>query len=145
MHTLLLLAALMAQEARPSHPAIHCLESNVHCAAAPAATPVVYTREPRSRLAFWTGLGLVASGSTLAVLAATSLQTSDGLGLPCGTDPVVAQGHPIALCKTNPTVLTTGLALAGGGAVLMLYGGQTVEVVVAPSYASSSVAMRLRF
>jgi hypothetical protein len=110
---------------------------------------VIYTREPRSRLAFWTGLGLAAAGTTLAVLSATTLQHSDknapSFYLPCGTDPVFAQGRGISHCVTNRPVLIVGIHLAGGGAGLMFYGGKTVEVIVAPSTASSAVAMRLRF
>ena len=109
---------------------------------------MVYTREPRSRVAFWTGLGLVGAGTTLAVLSATVLQSSDSssaFAVPCGTDPVLAQGRPIAPCIVNHAVLATGLALTGGGATLMIYGGRTVEVIVAPTFTSSTVAMRLRF
>ena len=145
MHTLLLLALLQTP---PPRPALPCLHSEHPCAAAPAAAPVIYTREPRSRLAFWTGLGLVAGGSTLAVLSATVLQSSDNafpIALPCGTDAVIAQGRPIAPCVVNHAVLATGLALTGGGATLMVYGGRTVEVIVAPGVASSTVAIRLRF
>jgi hypothetical protein len=142
MHTLLLLALLQATP--PPRPALPCLEHHP-CATAPAAAPVIYTREPRSRVAFWTGLGMVGAGATLAVLSGTTLQSSDRtaspLGLPCGTDPVLAQGRVIAPCRTNTAVLATGVALAGGGAVLMVYGGRTVEVIVSPS----TVAMRLRF
>jgi len=145
MLSLLLLALLQAP---PPRPALPCLHSEHPCAAPPAPAPVLYTREPKSRTAFWVGLGLVGAGTTLAVLSATALQSSDPAGplaVPCGTDPVLAQGRPIAPCIVNHAVLATGLALTGGGATLMIYGGRTVEVIVAPTFTSSAVAVRLRF
>lgn len=97
----------------------------------PCAEPqcsVVHS-EMRSKPFFWTGLGLVGGGTALIIGATTWARDSEPgfVGAPCGTDPLLVRG-PIAPCRVSRALLTTGAAMAGGGAALMIYGGQRVWV-----------------
>lgn len=100
---------------------------------------------PRRRVLFWTGLGLVAAGTTLSVLAVTALQRSDehapANALPCGTDPVLATRYTIAHCQPNYPLMVTGLSLAGAGGTMVFLANRPVAIVVSPQL----TGLRVRF
>lgn len=120
--------------------------------AAPHPTTTTYSTRMRSPAMFWSGVAIVGIGTFVTVAGVTFEQSSDlsledpatrlGRDLaPCGTDPNRTP-LPIADCKTNEGLLWTGAALAVGGGVLMLVGGQTIQIVdVSPR----RVSFRIRF
>jgi hypothetical protein len=86
--------------------------------------------EMRSKALFWTGLGLVAGGATLMIGATTwgrESEPTNYLSAPCGTDPLLVR-IPVAPCRVSPGLVSAGAALASGGGLLMIYGGQHVLV-----------------
>jgi hypothetical protein len=107
-----------------------------------------YSTEMRSPVMFWTGVALVAGGAIADVGALTWAEQSDPNHMepgvryaPCGTDPAVTR-LLVAPCKANTGLLVLGSALAAGGGVLMVIGGQTVQIVhVGPR----AFAARIRF
>jgi len=106
--------------------------------AAPQPTVTTYSTQMRSPIMFWSGVALVAGGAVVTVAGVTWAQTSDlsledantrlGRDLaPCGTDPQ-RTAQPIADCKANTGLLLLGSGLAVGGGLLMIVGGQTVQI-----------------
>ena len=103
----------------------------------------------RSPTLVWVGVGVLAIG-ILAAIAATTVEQQSDLDeeapnvrlnsdlAPCRTDPDDTN-LPIADCKVNIALLTTGLALTGAGGALILYGSQPV------STHGPSVQFRVRF
>lgn len=94
-----------------------------------------YSTEMRSPVMFWTGVALVTGGAIADVGALTWAEESDPNHMdpgvryaPCGTDPAVTR-LLVAPCKANTGLLVLGSALAAGGGVLMVIGGQTVQIV----------------
>ena len=118
----------------------------------PPVTTTTYTTRMRSPLLFWSGVALVGGGTLVTVAGVTWEQSSDlsledlntrlGRDLaPCGTDPNRTP-LPVADCKPNAGLLWLGAGMAVGGGVLMIIGGQTVQIVEVTPH---SLAMRLRF
>jgi hypothetical protein len=113
-----------------------------------AKASTTYSTEMRSPVMFWTGVALVAGGAIADVGALTWAKESDpnlmdpGVRYaPCGTDHAVTR-LLVAPCKANTGLLVLGSALAAGGGVLMVIGGQTVQIVhVGPR----AFAARIRF
>jgi hypothetical protein len=113
-----------------------------------AARTTTYSTEMRSPVMFWSGVALVAGGAVADVAALTWAQETDTAHVdpgvrvaPCGTDPGVTR-LPIAPCTANTGLLVLGSALAAGGGVLMVIGGQTVQIV---SVGPRAFAARIRF
>jgi hypothetical protein len=113
-----------------------------------AKTSTTYSTEMRSPVMFWTGVALVAGGAVADVGALTWAEESDPNHMdpgvryaPCGTDPAVTR-LLVAPCKANTGLLVLGSALAAGGGVLMVIGGQTVQIVHVGPHA---FAARIRF
>jgi hypothetical protein len=99
------------------------------CQPAPTPQPAIHW-ERRSAALFWSGAALVAGGATLVVGSVTWARESVPVGYPaapCGTDPYLTR-LPIAPCQTSRALLGAGVSLAGGGALLMIYGGERVAV-----------------
>jgi hypothetical protein len=120
--------------------------------ARPDVTPTIYTTRMRSPLMFWSGVVLVGGGAAVIISGVTWAQDSDlsledantrlGRDLaPCGTDPQRTR-QPIADCKPNTGLLLLGSGMAIGGGLMMIVGGQTIQVV---SVGPRSVTMRVRF
>lgn len=111
-----------------------------------------YRKEMREPILFWTGAALVGAGALTGIAALTWERESDlelehrntrlGRDLaPCGTSPQRTT-LPIADCKIHEGLLWFGASMLVGGGVLMLVGGQEVQVVeVGPA----SAALRVRF
>ena len=106
----------------------------------------------RSPAMFWSGVALVATGAVVSVSAVTWAKQSDLSHedvntrlnrdiAPCGTDPTVTR-LPVADCKPNTGLLVLGSGLAVGGGLLMIIGGQTVQIT---QVSSRSFAARWRF
>jgi hypothetical protein len=112
-------------------------------------TTTTYSTEMRSRALFWSGAALVAAGAVVSVAGLTWAQSSDlthefpGTRLaPCGTDPALTR-LPVADCKANTGLLITGALMGGGGALMMVIGGQTVQITqVGPR---AAISARVRF
>jgi len=116
----------------------------------PDVTTTVYTTQMRSQALFWSGVTLAGVGTFMSVAAVTWDQDSDlslenqntrlGRDLaPCGTTRTLL---PIADCKPNSTLLWLGAGMAVGGGLMMIIGGQTVQVVEVTPH---SLAMRITF
>jgi hypothetical protein len=111
-----------------------------------------YRKEMREPVLFWTGVALVGAGALTGIAALTWERESDlelehlntrlGRDLaPCGTSPQRTT-LPIADCKIHEGLLWFGASMLVGGGILMLVGGQEVQVVeVGPA----SAALRVRF
>jgi hypothetical protein len=95
---------------------------------------------------------LVAGGAAVIISGVTWAQDSDlsledantrlGRDLaPCGTDPQRTR-QPIADCKPNTGLLLLGSGMAIGGGLMMIVGGQTVQVT---QIGPRAFAMRVRF
>jgi hypothetical protein len=115
-------------------------------------TTTTYSTRMRSPVMFWSGVGLVAGGAIVSIAAVTWAQDSDlsledrntrlGRDLaPCGTEPSVTR-LPIADCKSNTGLLLLGSGLAVGGGLLMIIGGQTVQIT---QIGPRAFAARIRF
>jgi hypothetical protein len=111
-----------------------------------------YSTQMRSPLLFWSGVALVAGGAVVTIAGVTWEQQSDlslenantrlGRDLaPCGTDPNVTR-LPVADCKTNTGLLLLGSGMAVGGGLLMIIGGQTVQIT---QIGPRAFAARIRF
>lgn len=101
-------------------------------------TTTTYSTGMRSPAMFWSGVTLVAAGAVVDIAAVTWAKDSDLTHedvntrlsrdiAPCGTDPTVTR-LPVADCKPNTGLLVLGSALAVGGGLLMVIGGQTVQI-----------------
>lgn len=117
-----------------------------------APTTTTYSTQMRSPIMFWSGVALVAGGAVVSISAVTWAQSSDlsledantrlGRDLaPCGTDPQRTK-QPIADCKANTGLLLLGSGLAVGGGLLMIVGGQTVQIT---QIGPRAFAARIRF
>jgi hypothetical protein len=117
-----------------------------------APPTTTYSTQMRSPAMFWSGVALVAGGAVITVAGVTWAQESDlslenpdtrlGRDLaPCGTDPA-RTSQPIADCRPNTGLLLLGSGLAVGGGLLMIVGGQTVQIT---QLGPRSVAVRVRF
>jgi hypothetical protein len=86
-----------------------------HAATAAAAQPGEPHRSNTGMM--WGGLGLVAGGATMAVLASTALKKETCAEVYIGWDYVAG-----CVEETNKALLWTGIGAAGGGAVLAILG-----------------------
>jgi hypothetical protein len=120
--------------------------------ARPDLTTTTYSTQMRSPVLFWSGLAIVSAGVFVTVAALTWDQESDlsqedlntrlGRDLaPCGTERTVL---PVADCKPNTGLLWLGASMEVGGGIMMVVGGQTVQIVSVGPHATA-VRMRVRF
>jgi hypothetical protein len=111
-----------------------------------------YSTQMRSPVMFWSGVAVVGAGAVVTIAGLTWAQKSDlsledadtrlGRDLaPCGTDPR-RTAQPIADCEANTGLLLLGSGLAVGGGLLMIVGGQTVQIT---QIGPRAFAMRVRF
>jgi len=128
---------------------------SVTAAAAKAAQyprTTTYSTGMRSPAMFWSGATLVATGAIVDIAAVTWAKDSDLTHedvntrlnrdiAPCGTDPTVTR-LPVADCKPNTGLLILGSTLAVGGGLLMVIGGQTVQITQVSPH---SFTARVRF
>ena len=99
--------------------------------ARPDAT-TTYSTEMRSPALFWSVAALVVGGTVATVAAVTWAQTTDerdlnGRFAPCHTDPSVTR-LPVARCVDNTHLLVIGAVMGGAGGLMMVIGGQTVQI-----------------
>jgi hypothetical protein len=111
-----------------------------------------YTTEMRSPVLFWSGLAIVSAGVFITVAGITWEQDSDLSRenpntrlwrdlAPCGTERTLL---PVADCKPNASLLWLGSAMEVGGGIMMVVGGQTVQVTSVGPH-SMAMAMRVKF
>jgi hypothetical protein len=145
--TLAVLLLLATPAAAQEGPIARAVEQYGH-----ATPPTRYSTEMRSPAMFWAGAALVAGGAVAIVGGLTWAQQSDlaledanthlGRDLAaCGSDPHRTT-QPIADCKPNTGLVLLGSGLAVGGGLLMIVGGQRVQIT---ELGPRAFAMRVRF
>jgi len=133
-------------------PIARSIEAEAARAAQPYSTYTTYSTQMRSPAMYWAGIALVIGGAVVDVGALTWAQQSDlshenpntrlGRDLaPCGTDPAVTR-LPIADCTPHTGLLVLGSAMAAGGGVLIVIGGQTIQIT---QIGPRAAAVRWRF